>query len=293
MGNNLDKKLAKREESKGATVSKTPEQQISQYLQNDTVQNQIQMALPKGFTAERLGRIALSTIRNNGRLLQCSVPSLMSSILESAALGLMPGPLGHAYLIPYWNNRSKSYEAQFQIGYKGLLDLARRSGEISTVVAQAVHENDTFELEFGTEQKLRHIPNFMSDRGEIKLFYAYATLKDGGFQYAVMTKAEVDAIKLRSKGKDNGPWITDYEQMACKTVLKRLCKTLPLNVEAAQAVQDDTDKEFGNAVKPLSFGPKNEMRVVEPEEPKVEEGELSPARQELFEKELSQKGGEK
>ena len=107
---------------------------------------QIRKALPKHLEPERLARIALTEIRKNPKLLECSRESLLGAVMTAAQLGLEPGVLGHAYLIPYWNNKTKSYEVQFQIGYKGLLDVVRRSGEITSISAHCVYENDEFEF---------------------------------------------------------------------------------------------------------------------------------------------------
>ena len=128
---------------------------------------EIQRALPKHLDADRIARIALTEMRKNPKLLSCSNTSLLGAIMTSAQLGLEPGALGHVYLIPYYNSKTKSMEVQLQIGYKGMLDLVRRSGEITSISAHTVHENDEFEFEYGLNEKLRHIPNMSGDRGEI------------------------------------------------------------------------------------------------------------------------------
>ena len=165
-------------------------------------------------------------------------------MMDASSTGLEPfSPLGHAYIVPYKNNQTGNMEAQFQAGYKGLVDLARRSGEIVSISANVVREGDLWEYEEGYDQKLKHVPNW-GKRGEITLVYAYALLKDGGRQSTVMSKDEVDRIKAKSKAKF-GPWVDFYEEMAKKTVLKRLCKLLPASTELTKALDADNAAESG------------------------------------------------
>lgn len=165
--------------------------------------------------------------------------------MTSAQLGLDPGVLGHVYYVPF-NNKVKlpggrevwEKQVQFIPGYKGLLELCRRSNQIASVFAQTVHESDKFEIVYGTEQQLRHVPA-LKDKGDVVGAYAYAKLKDGTEQYEYMTREEVEAVRARSKSKDNGPWVTDWEEMAKKTVLKRLTKTLPMSLKDQRAMAAD------------------------------------------------------
>lgn len=142
--------------------------------------------------------------------------------------------MNQAYLIPYGN------QCQFQLGYKGLIDLAYRSGEISTIGAEAVHENDTFEYELGLESKLVHKPLIKGDRGPVIAYYAYWRGKDGGYGFSVMSKDDIDAhARKYSKSVGNGPWVTSYDEMAKKTVLKRVLKYAPMKTDFAKAVSTD------------------------------------------------------
>lgn len=127
-------------------------------------------------------------------------------------------------------------ECQMIPGYRGLIDLARRSGAVQSISAEIVYERDVFKLSLGVENKIDHAPCLDGDRGEFKLVYAVATFKDGGYQFIWMTKGQVEAIRERSKAKDSGPWVTDYEEMVKKTAIRRLCKMLPMSVELAAAV---------------------------------------------------------
>lgn len=213
---------------------------------------QIQAALPKHLTADRLIRVALTAMSKNPNLLKCTPKSLFGAVIQAAQLGLEPdSPLGHAYMIPYKRNFKDDKEKwhsetniQFIIGYRGLLDLARRSGQIESLVAMPVYEKDQFSYEYGTGEHLKHIPA-LTNRGNLTHVYAYAKIKDGGFIFEVMTKEQVDAIRARSKAADQGPWVTDYIQMARKTLIIRLCKYLPLSIELAQAVEITEADEAG------------------------------------------------
>jgi recombination protein RecT len=135
-------------------------------------------------------------------------------------------------------------EVQFQVGYKGLLALARRSGEISTITAEVVHANDTFAYQLGDEPMIDHKPSLEDEPGEPIFVYAIAKLKDGGIQRVVMTRGAIEKIRTRSKAGSSGPWVTDWEEMAKKTAIKRLCKLLPMSIELADAIATDTEAEL-------------------------------------------------
>lgn len=205
----------------------------------------IAMVLPKHLTPERLIRMALVAASRNPVLLQCDQNSILRAMMDASSLGLEPfSALQHAFIIPYKNNKTGTMEAQFQPGYRGLVDLARRTGQIVTIAANVVRQGDLFEYEDGYEQKLKHIPNW-THRGDIEKVYAYALLKDGGRQSVVMTKQEIDGIRAKSTCGKYGPWQDFYEEMAKKTVLKRLCKGLPASTEFAKAIEADNCAENG------------------------------------------------
>nr|DAM13516.1 MAG TPA: RecT protein [Caudoviricetes sp.] len=205
---------------------------------------EIERALPdflrKNGGAERFTRIALTQLRTNPALLKCDPKSFIAALMQSSQLGLEPGMLGQSYLIPYGK------EVQFQIGYKGLIELARRSGQILSITAHAVHENDEFEFQYGLNENLSHKPNIRGDRGEVYCYYAYATLKDGGHAFTVMSKADVNRIRDKYSKAANSkysPWNTEYDAMAKKTVIKQLMKYLPVSVELLRGLsQDETIK---------------------------------------------------
>ncbi|WCK53868.1 recombination protein RecT [Aneurinibacillus sp. Ricciae_BoGa-3] len=233
MATNNDAKnaLANRQNA-AATKPATPEQTIAAYLKK--MAPEIEKALPSHLNAERLGRIALTTIRTTPKLLECNVPSLLGAVMQAAQLGLEPGLIGHCYIIPYGR------EAQFIIGYKGMIDLARRSGQIQNIYAHSVYEADDFDYELGLNPKLVHKPA-PGRRGEMKYVYAVAHFKDGGYQFEVMDTEEIERRRQRSKASKNGPWVTDYEEMAKKTVIRHMWKYLPISIEIQQqASQDET-----------------------------------------------------
>lgn len=232
---------------------------------------QIQMALPKHMNAERMMRIALTSVQRTPALLECAPITLLGAIIQAAQLGLEPdGVTGQAYLIPFNNKKKNRKEVQFIPGYRGLIALARRSGEILSIEARVVYEKDDFKFQYGLHQELDHKPTTSEDTGEPIYFYAIARMKDGGAQFDVMTKREVDAIRARSKAADYGPWVTDYDEMGKKTVIRRLCKLLPVSIELQKAITLD---EKAERELPQDLGvviDQEEMGTPEPEKPKIE-----------------------
>ena len=205
----------------------------------------ISEALPKsrGMDAERLSRITLTTLKTNPKLLECSIESLLGAVLQSAQLGLEPNLLNQCYFIPYKG------QVSFQIGYKGLIDLVTRKGEVISIVAQEVCQGDKFHFEYGRNEILTHVPAPFQNRGEAVAYYAYAHLKNGGFVFQVMSVEEIkkvrDDFSISYKfDKQNSIWGKHFESMALKTVLKRLIKYLPISVESQTAVSyDETIKK--------------------------------------------------
>lgn len=199
----------------------------------------IAQALPKskGMDAERLCRITLTTLKTNPKLLECSIESLLGACLQSAQLGLDPS-LGNCYFIPYKNVVS------FQIGYKGLIDLVCRSGNVLSIVAQEVRKGDYFHYEFGRNETLKHVPAPEHERGEIEYFYSYAQLKNGGFAFQVMHISEVEKIRNEHSisykyDKNNSIWGKHFVAMGMKTVIKKLIKYLPISTEVQHAIAND------------------------------------------------------
>lgn len=205
---------------------------------------QIEKSLPSVITPERFTRIALTAYSRNEKLQECTAESFLGSMMQAAQLGVEPNtPLGQAYLIPYRNKGVM--EVQFQLGYRGMIDLAYRSGEVQNIQAHEVYENDTFEYELGLEPKLRHIPA-LKDRGQVILYYAVFKLTNGGVGFEVMSKEDVEAFaKKKSKTYGTGPWQSDFDAMAKKTLVKRLLKFAPLKSDFVRAVTADETIKSG------------------------------------------------
>ena len=222
---------------KAAAPAKQPES-LKDWVQ--VMLPQIGKALPSVMTPERFTRIVTTALSSNPKLAQCTRDSFLGGMMQAAQLGLEPNtPLGQAYLIPYKNNKKSVYECQFQIGYKGLIDLAYRSGEVATIQAHCVYENDTFEYELGLDAKLRHIPA-KGERGEMTHVYAVIKLANGGYAFEVMTVDDVRRHARRySKAYEDGPWQTNFDEMAKKTVLKKVLKYAPLKSDFARGIVAD------------------------------------------------------
>lgn len=206
----------------------------------------IMAAMPTGANYERFCRTVINAISTTPALAECTVDSLFLSCVKAFSVGIEPnGPTMEGYLVPF---RDKGQaKAQFMPSYRGLISLARRSGMVSLVYADAIRKGDKYKISRGTDPKLEHEPTL--DHGEPMAYYAVAKMDDGSFDYEIMTPLEVDAIRKRSKAASAGPWVSDYEEMAKKTVLKRLTKRLPVSVENlafAKAVQADNRAETGD-----------------------------------------------
>lgn len=229
---------AKQEEDSAKSVSKF----LTVY--KDRISRVIPQSL--GITPERLGELAVTEMKRNPKLRQSDFTSLMGALVQAGKLGLEIGI--NAHLVPFWNKHNSCYEVQMIPDYRGLIALARRSGEIAQFSAHPVYKTDIFDYQYGSDEFLKHKPIATDEeRGEddIRFFYAIARFKGGTTQFDVMTKAEVDKIRARSRAKDDGPWVTDYVQMGCKTVSKRLCKYLPVSIELQEVVRMDDLHEAG------------------------------------------------
>lgn len=210
---------------------------------------EIAKALPRGMTIERLSKVLLFSIDQNPDLLKCTQVSLLRAIKECVTLGLEPGGIrGLVYLIPYKvGGQDLNRECQTIVGYKGLRELAMRSGMVKQLEARVVHKNDRFRVRFGFDPELSHEPN-TEDPGPPFAVYCLARLSDGGAHVEVMTMREVEAIRSRSKAGNSGPWVSDFEQMARKTAVRRIMNYMTLSPEAADALAVDGDTIEGSVV---------------------------------------------
>lgn len=221
-------------------MTEVQKQQTSQvdlrtFISGDAVKEQIAKALPSICTPDRFLRVAMTSITKTPKLLNCDRNSFVSALLDCAQLGIEPDNR-RAHLIPYGKT------CQLIIDFKGLCELIMRSGKVSLIHADKVCENDEFEYNAG--KIVKHKIDFKKDRGEAYAFYAYAEMKDGSTKAEVMTLEDVNKIKARSKSANNGPWVTDYNEMAKKTVFRRLSKWLPLSPEDAQVISKVEEQEF-------------------------------------------------
>lgn len=216
-------------------------------LSDPKIKQQMALALPKHLDADRLARIALTEIRKVPALAQCNQESFLGAVMQCAQLGLEPGnTLGHAYLLPFGNGKAKDGLANVQliVGYRGMIDLARRSGQIISISAYTVHEHDEFSYQLGLDPDIKHVPA-NAERGDVTHVYAVAKLKDGGVQFEVMSRYDIEQVRKSSKAGNNGPWVSHWDEMARKTVIRRLFKYLPVSIEMQTAVALDERAEAG------------------------------------------------
>ena len=234
--------IQKKADEKAVTAEEKKNKTIRDYV--GQMEGEIARALPSVMTPERFTRMVLSAISTTPALARCTPQSFLGSMMTAAQLGVEPNTaLGQAYILPYKNHGTM--EAQFQLGYKGLIDLAYRSGEVESIQAQVVYENDLFEAEYGLNPKLVHKPAD-HDRGEpVKVWASFRT-KSGGYGFEVMSMDDVRRHAERYSKAYNtsfSPWKTNFEEMAKKTVLKRVLKYAPLRSDFVKAVvQDQTIK---------------------------------------------------
>ena len=222
------------------SMTSKPRKTMQDYVKS--MEKEIAKALPSVLTPERFTRMVLSAISTNPKLAECTPQSFLGAMMTAAQLGVEPNTaLGQAYIIPYRNHGTM--EAQFQLGYKGLIDLAYRSGDVSIIQAQIVYENDEFDYELGLDPKLKHVPA-TKERGNAIAYYAIFKTKDGGYGFEVMSVDDVRQHAQRySKSYGNSPWQTNFDEMAKKTVLKRVLKYAPLKSDFVRGItQDETVK---------------------------------------------------
>lgn len=218
---------------------------IAAQVQN--MEKQFQLAMPKGMEATQLVRDAQTCLRQTPQLAECDPSTVLGSLMTCAQLGLRPGVLGQAYLLPLWNSKNRRREAQLILGFQGLLELIYRAGTVSMIDARVVYSNDEFMQEYGlAEDKLIHRPPTSGPRGTPVAFYAIARMKDGGYAMTeVMSVADMEAYRDKyamAKKKDGtvvGPWVTEFVEMAKKTMIRRLAKMLPKSPEVARAITHD------------------------------------------------------
>ena len=188
--------------------------------------------IPHHITPERMIKVGLMALNNTPKLQECDRGSFLQAMMECSSLGLEPDGR-RCHLIPYGKT------CQLIIDYKGLIELAKRSGEVATWRAEVVREKDEFIWENG---EITHRVDFRQDRGAAQCYYSHVKNKDGSDDYEVMTIEDVKAIQARSKAGKSGPWITDFDEMGKKTVMRRHSKRLTLSPEFGHALTVDADQ---------------------------------------------------
>lgn len=239
------------------TEKAKPVEIIRQQLNSDNMVAQLQAALPTAVPVDKFNRVAMTVIQNNPDLLQADRTSLFSSIMGSAQLGLLPDPqLGEAYFTVF------KKQVTLVIGYRGLLKLARQSGEIADIYAELVHENDEFVIKKGTERELLHNPVWGGDPGEIVGAYAVAVFKDGTKHFEAMTIHDIEQIRQNAFSKNSGAWTgIGYGEMCKKTVMRRLLKYLPLSTDPIGSMEseDRAQSEYSETVVPIEQKPQSRL----------------------------------
>lgn len=225
--------------SEQQAVMEQPKQEKTLQIYVKSMEKEIAKALPSVITPERFSRMVLTALSSNKELRLVEPKSFLGAMMNAAQLGLEPNtPLGQAYILPYKDHGV--LKAQFQIGYKGLIDLAYRSGQVTIVDAQIVYENDDFDYELGLDPKLKHKPA-LKNRGEPVMVYAMFRTKYGGFGFQVMSMDDCRAhAKRYSKAYSSySPWSTSFEEMSKKTALKKALKYAPLKSDFLRGLAED------------------------------------------------------
>lgn len=248
----------------GAVVGKNKLQSFGALLQKALPK--VEDIVPRGYSPQRLFVAAYMAVERNPDLLNCSANSVLRGVIVGAQLGLdVSGVGGHAYLVPY--KKDGQLEAQFIAGWRGLADLACRSGRVAWILPGVVRERDDFAHELAPLPTLIHRAFQGADPGKVTHFYAVAAFKDGSPTMSiVMTKSEVDAIRERSKSSKSpaSPWNNDYPEMGKKTAVRRICKYLPSNPDLDRALAEDADLE----VSATGFGFDADAEVAEMQPPR-------------------------
>lgn len=211
--------------------------------------NALMQALPKTVKLDRFLRVAMNAIARNPDLQKCSASSLYGSIMQSAQFGLEVGLMNQAHLVPYWNSEKRCFEAQFQIGYLGLRDMAERHGDVEDGDAQIVYELDEFDYELGDNPSITHKPHKGQSRGGPSYYYAWAKPKNGKIKIAVMSHAEVeehrDKFVRKSKSGEFSPmWVKTFDAAAIKTVIRKCYKLVARSPQLREAIALDEMQEI-------------------------------------------------
>lgn len=217
----------------------TPRQALAELLEKN--RNAIGLSLPNAMDEDRFRRLLLTAANTNPELFDCDPRSFLAAGVACAQLGLEPNdPRGLAYLVPF-RDRKRGRVVQLILGYKGMEDLARRSGLVSAINAEVVYAGDPFTYELGLYRNLHHRRHDDCDEDPASITHAYAVAQfiDGGRQFEILTRRQLDKVKASTGAGEHSPWTSHFAEMAKKTAIRRLCKNLPQTVEMATALRAD------------------------------------------------------
>lgn len=235
-----EKAMAKSTSKKVENFIGMDSKQINKVMQSYGAQ--ISQLLPAHISPQKFISMAVNHLARNEKLKECTARSILGAILQASHLGLDLTPeLGQAYLVPYKDTKKGEVNAEFQIGYRGLVSLMIDTGMISHVEAHVVHENDNFDIELGVDPKLTHKPEFNGDRGDIVLVYGVITYTNGNKRFDWMNKKDVYSLRARSKSykSDFSPWKTDEAEMWRKSILKRMSKMEKMPMDKIMGLASD------------------------------------------------------
>ncbi len=233
---------------------------IREFLEGDAFKDQLAKALPRHLHADRFIRIAITAMNRTPKLMQCDKASFFNSLLTLSQLGLEPDGR-RAHLIPFENRKKGITECQLIVDYKGIVELISNAGDVANIHADVVCEGDVFVYDKGAI--LQHTIDFKQPRGKAYAAYAIIRFKDNTEKVEVMTKDEIESIRKRSRAGESGPWVTDWNEMAKKTVFRRASKWVKLSPEQRDVIELN-DNEFEVDSEPVSGKP-----VVQPPQRKV------------------------
>lgn len=220
-----------------------PRKELKELLQGDAFKRELSALLPKTMSPERFAKIAFQAVHRNPDLLKCTQESFFNCLLQLGAIGLEPDGR-RSHLIPYGS------ECTLIIDYKGIAEILRRNHDVSSMHCDVVYTRDEYDAEQGTNQHLRH-KRAHGDRGVPILAYSFVRLPDGSQEFEEMTIGEIEAVRKRSKSPNKGPWVTDWDAMARKSVFRKHSKMLPLSPESREAIERDDDGD--SLAEPVGF----------------------------------------
>jgi recombination protein RecT len=291
MAKGLEDRVAAKAEGSGAEVATRQGPTLQQRIER--MAPELQRAMPRGAEAQQLVRDMLTVVRMTPKLAECHPDTVLGGLMTIAQLGLRPGVLGHAWLLPLWSGRNSRFEAQLIIGYQGMVELAYRTGQIKSLTAHTVYENDEFQVSYGIDDTIVHRPQLNGDRGKPIAYYAVAKFYpprpgvDSGHAFYVMTQQEMEdhrdkfaMAKNKRTQEISGPWRDHFEAMALKTVVRMLAKWMPKSTEFAtgisadETVRVDSSADTDPAVASRAIEAGSDYSVAE--EPTDEQGESRP-----------------